>query len=139
MDDLRQFLAALRAEEDLLEIEAEADPRLEIPEIHRRVIAQGGPALLFRRPKGSSFPVVTNLFGTAKRIDLAFGKRPLDFVKTAIGAGAFVPVGHFNEARAFLLGKTNLARKEAAAPLYDTSMRPEHFCSGRRRLNPGTD
>ena len=86
MDDLRQFLAALRAEGDLLEIEAEADPRLEIPEIHRRVIAQGGPALLFRRPKGSSFPVVTNLFGTAKRIDLAFGKRPLDFVKTAVRA-----------------------------------------------------
>ena len=86
MDDLRQFLAALRAEGDLLEIEAEADPRLEIPEIHRRVIAQGGPALLFRRPKGSSFPVVTNLFGTAKRIDLAFGMRPLDFVKTAVRA-----------------------------------------------------
>ncbi len=86
MDDLRQFLAALRAEGDLLEIEAEADPRLEIPEIHRRVIAQGGPALLFRRPKGSSFPVVTNLFGTAKRTDLAFGKRPLDFVKTAVRA-----------------------------------------------------
>ncbi|MHB8801070.1 MAG: 4-hydroxybenzoate decarboxylase, partial [Thermoanaerobaculia bacterium] len=74
MDDLRQFLAALRAEGDLLEIEAEADPKLEIPEIHRRVIEQGGAALLFKRPKGSSFPVVTNLFGTAKRIDLAFGK-----------------------------------------------------------------
>ncbi len=86
MDDLRQFLAALRAEGDLLEIEAEADPKLEIPEIHRRVIAQGGPALLFKRPKGSPFPVVTNLFGTAKRIDLAFGKRPLDFVKTAVRA-----------------------------------------------------
>ena len=86
MADLRQFLAALRADGDLLEIEAEADPRLEIPEIHRRVIAQGGPALLFKRPKGSSFPVVTNLFGTARRIDLAFGKRPLDFVKTAVRA-----------------------------------------------------
>ncbi|MHB1045117.1 MAG: UbiD family decarboxylase [Thermoanaerobaculia bacterium] len=86
MDDLRQFLAALRAEGDLLEIEAEADPRLEIPEIHRRVIEQGGPALLFKRPKGSSFPVVTNLFGTARRIDLAFGKRPLDFVRTAVRA-----------------------------------------------------
>lgn len=86
MNDLREFLAALRAEGDLLEIEAEADPRLEIPEIHRRVIAQGGPALLFRRPRGSSFPVVTNLFGTAKRIDLAFGKRPLEFVKTAVRA-----------------------------------------------------
>ncbi len=71
MHDLRELLAALRAEGDLLEIEAEADPNLEIPEIHRRVIEQGGPALLFKRPRGSAFPVVTNLFGTAKRIDLA--------------------------------------------------------------------
>src|SRR5512138_2534933 len=86
MDDLRQLLAALRAEGDLVEIDAEADPRLEIPEIHRRVIAQGGPALLFLRPKGSDLPVVTNLFGTAKRIELAFGRRPLEFVRTAARA-----------------------------------------------------
>jgi len=72
--DLREFLAALRREGELVEVAAEADPRLEIPEIHRRVIEQGGPALLFTNPKGSSFPVVTNLFGTPKRLDLAFGQ-----------------------------------------------------------------
>ena len=33
-------------------------------EIHRRVIAAGGPALLFTNVKGSDFPLVTNLFGT---------------------------------------------------------------------------
>ncbi|MBK9374458.1 MAG: UbiD family decarboxylase [Holophagales bacterium] len=86
MHDLRAFLAALRAEGELLEIETEADPNLEIPEIHRRVIEQGGPALLFERPRGSAFPVVTNLFGTAKRIELAFGRRPLEFVKAAVRA-----------------------------------------------------
>lgn len=86
MDDLREFLAALRAEGDLVEIETEADPRLEIAEIHRRVIEQGGPALLFRRPKGAGSPVVTNLFGTPKRIELAFGRRPLEFVRTAVRA-----------------------------------------------------
>lgn len=86
MRNLRQFLDALRREGDLAEIEVEVDPRFEIPEIHRRVIEKGGPALLFRHPKGSPFPVVTNLFGTARRIDLAFGSRPLDFVKTAVRA-----------------------------------------------------
>ena len=86
MRDLREFLAALRREGELVEVTAEADPRLEIPEIHRRVIEQGGPALLFRNPKGASFPVVTNLFGTPRRIDLAFGRRPLDFMKTAVRA-----------------------------------------------------
>jgi UbiD family decarboxylase len=50
------------------------------------VIEEGGPALLFARPRGSDFPVVTNLFGTPKRLDLAFGKRPLEFVKTAVRA-----------------------------------------------------
>ncbi|HQR46013.1 MAG TPA: UbiD family decarboxylase, partial [Thermoanaerobaculia bacterium] len=77
------FLAALKREGDLAEVTAEADPKLEIPEIHRRVIAEGGPALLFTRPKGSPFPVVTNLFGTKKRIEMAFGTRPSEFVKTA--------------------------------------------------------
>ena len=86
MRDLRAFLAALREDNDLLEVETECDPRLEIPEIHRRVIERGGPALLFRRPKGSDFPVVTNLFGTARRIERAFGRRPLDFTRDAARA-----------------------------------------------------
>lgn len=86
MHDLRAFLAALRKERLLIEVETEVDPRLEIPEIHRRVIEQGGPALLFKRPRGAAFPIVTNLFGTAQRIEIAFGNRPLEFVKTAVRA-----------------------------------------------------
>jgi UbiD family decarboxylase len=81
LSNLREFLAALRNEGDLVEINAPADPILEIPEIHRRVISAGGPALLFKNPKGSSFPVVTNLYGTRKRVELAFGKKPLEFVR----------------------------------------------------------
>ncbi len=50
------------------------------------MIEEGGPALLFARPKGSDFPVVTNLFGTPKRLALAFGGRPLEFVRTAARA-----------------------------------------------------
>ena len=64
----RQFLQILRQEGDLLTIEAEVDPHLEVAEIHRRVIESHGPALLFNRVKNGSFPVVTNLFGTPKRI-----------------------------------------------------------------------
>jgi 4-hydroxybenzoate decarboxylase subunit C len=82
--NLRSFLDELRREDELIEIEAEVDPYLEIAEIHRRVIESQGKALLFKRVKGSSFPVVTNLFGTLKRIDLAFTKRPQEFVKTAV-------------------------------------------------------
>ncbi|MBL9079561.1 MAG: UbiD family decarboxylase [Planctomycetes bacterium] len=79
--DLRALLALLRREAELVEIDAEVDPDLEAAEVHRRVIAAGGPALLFRRVKGSPWPVVTNLFGTARRVELAFGRRPLDLVQ----------------------------------------------------------
>src|SRR6476469_10264869 len=82
--NLRSFLDLLRRENDLLTIEVEVDPYLELAEIHRRVIESGGPALLFKRVKGSSFPVVTNLFGTAKRIDLAFGRKPEGLIKQVV-------------------------------------------------------
>jgi UbiD family decarboxylase len=83
--NLRSFLDLLRREKDLVTIEAEVDPYLKLAEIHRRVIEQGGPALLFKRVKGSRFPVVTNLFGTGKRIDLAFGPKPEQFIKQLVG------------------------------------------------------
>ena len=84
--NLRSFIDLLRKEDDLAEISAEVDPFLEIAEIHRRIIDEQGKALLFTNVKGSDFPVVTNLFGTKKRIDLAFGNKPLDFVKRAVHA-----------------------------------------------------
>jgi UbiD family decarboxylase len=84
--NLRSFIEELRRENDLVEVDAEVDPYLEIAEIHRRAIDEQGKALFFKRVKGSKYPVVTNLFGTAKRIDLAFGKRPQELVKKAVEA-----------------------------------------------------
>ena len=79
--NLRQFLDALRARGDLVEIDAEVDARLEISEIHRRVIAANGPALLFKNVKGKRFPVACNMFGTRERVDLAFGDEAKQFVR----------------------------------------------------------
>jgi UbiD family decarboxylase len=84
--NLRSFLDLLRREKDLVTIEAEVDPYLELAEIHRRVIERGGPALLFEKVKGSRFPVVTNLFGTARRIELAFGPKPEQLIKELVSA-----------------------------------------------------
>ena len=90
--NLRSFLNLLRREKDLVTIETEVDPYLELAEIHRRVIERSGPALLFGRVKGSTFPVATNLFGTAKRIEWAFGPKPEKFVKELVGvAEALLP------------------------------------------------
>ncbi|MDM7923798.1 MAG: UbiD family decarboxylase, partial [Pyrinomonadaceae bacterium] len=82
--NLRSFIDTLRKENEIVEVSAKVDPYLEIAEIHRRVIDEQGKALLFTNVKGSTFPVVTNLFGTNKRIDLAFGKRPQEFVRRAV-------------------------------------------------------
>jgi 4-hydroxy-3-polyprenylbenzoate decarboxylase len=71
--------ASLRAAVDdlarvgmLRSIDVEVDPRLEMGEIQRRVYANGGPALLFTRPKGSAFPMLGNLFGSIERARFLF-------------------------------------------------------------------
>jgi 4-hydroxybenzoate decarboxylase subunit C len=82
--DLRAFLDQLRRDDDLVTVEAPVDPHLEAAEIHRRVIAAGGPALLFTNVKGSDFRLVTNLLGTARRAELAFGDRPLRLIRRIV-------------------------------------------------------
>ena len=48
-------------------VDATLDCDLEVAAVHRRVFQAGGPALLFRNARGSSFPLVSNLFGTKER------------------------------------------------------------------------
>jgi UbiD family decarboxylase len=82
--DLRTFLEQLRRNADVVYIDAPVDPVQEAAEIHRRVIAANGPALVFRNIVGSDFPLVTNLFGTARRAELAFGERPLRLIQRLV-------------------------------------------------------
>jgi UbiD family decarboxylase len=82
--DLRSFIEQLDRDRDLKVVEAPVNPRLEVAEIHRRVIASGGPALLFTRVEGSDFPLVTNLFGTPRRAQMAFGRRPERLIRRAV-------------------------------------------------------
>jgi 4-hydroxy-3-polyprenylbenzoate decarboxylase len=79
-NDLRSWLDLLRREGELVEIEAEVDPYLEITEIVDRTVKRGGPALLFRNPKGSDHPLLINQFGTERRMCLALGVDSLDAV-----------------------------------------------------------
>jgi len=82
--DLRSFIERLRRDADLVVVDAPVDPNLEVAEVHRRVVAAGGPALLFTNVKGAAFPLVTNLFGSSRRAALAFGTRPLAFIKRLV-------------------------------------------------------
>ena len=67
--DLRTFIDQLKRDDDLVIVDVPVDPYLEVAEIHRRVIAAGGPALLFTNVTNASFPLVTNLFGTSRRAE----------------------------------------------------------------------
>jgi UbiD family decarboxylase len=82
--DLRSFIDLLCRDAAIVTVDAPVDPYLEVAEIHRRVIAAGGPALLFTNVKGSRFRLATNLFGTARRAELAFGTRPLQLIKRLV-------------------------------------------------------
>ncbi len=91
MHDLRQFLDLLRRQGELVEVDAPVDPDLEIAEIHRRVVASGGPALLFTRVAGADFPCATNLFGTPGRVEMAFGPRPEQFIQELVHMAQELP------------------------------------------------
>ncbi|MBF0161330.1 MAG: UbiD family decarboxylase [Magnetococcales bacterium] len=72
--DLRAFVAFLESRGKLVRVQAEVDAHLEITEICRRLLAESGPAVLFERVKGSSMPVLANLFGSQERVGLAIGR-----------------------------------------------------------------
>ena len=74
--DLHAFVRHLEARGELLRITAEVDPKFEASEIAQRVIRQDGPALLFERVKGADFPLVMNLYGSDRRMELALGRHP---------------------------------------------------------------
>jgi UbiD family decarboxylase len=77
-EDLQHFIRFLEEKGQLKRIRVEVDPELEVTEITQRVLRENGPALLFERPKGSSIPLVMNLFGTSHRVHTALGGDPLD-------------------------------------------------------------
>jgi len=69
--DLRDFMRALEARGELKRIPFEVDPVLEITEFADRGVKQGGPALFFERPRGSTVPVLINAFASMRRMELA--------------------------------------------------------------------
>ena len=69
--DLREFIRALEENRELKRITVEVDPILEITEFADRAVKQGGPALLFERPKGYAVPVLINAFASMRKMEIA--------------------------------------------------------------------
>ncbi|MBA3581444.1 MAG: 4-hydroxy-3-polyprenylbenzoate decarboxylase [Gammaproteobacteria bacterium] len=76
-NDLRDFIAQLEKRGALKRISIEIDPYLEMTEICDRTLRAGGPALLFENVKGSTIPVLGNLFGTPERVAWGMGAENL--------------------------------------------------------------
>ncbi|MBF0095133.1 MAG: UbiD family decarboxylase [Alphaproteobacteria bacterium] len=80
-DSLRDFMERLEREGRLVRVRAPVSPHLEMTEIQTRLLAEGGPAVLFEnvvRPDGSryGFPVLVNLFGTVERVAWGMDREP---------------------------------------------------------------
>ncbi len=80
---LRDFLQRLEAENLLKRVSRPVSPHLEMTEIGTRLIAGGGPAVLFENPVGRNgaryaMPVLINLFGTLERVALGLGRKPTE-------------------------------------------------------------
>ncbi|MEW6068377.1 MAG: menaquinone biosynthesis decarboxylase [Nitrospirota bacterium] len=72
-NDLREFIDFLKKKGELVRINTEVDPILEITEIADRVSKKIGTALLFEKVKGSTMPLIINAFGSYQRMSWALG------------------------------------------------------------------
>jgi len=77
---LRDFIARLEASQRLVRVKEPVSPVLEMTEIQTRLLAEGGPAVLFENvigPDGKyAMPVLVNLFGTVERVAWGMDREP---------------------------------------------------------------
>ena len=65
--DMREFVSVLEAKGLLARVSAEVDPEWEINGVTHTVTGEGGPAVLFENVKGTTTPVLAELFGRSWR------------------------------------------------------------------------
>ncbi|MFH1288060.1 MAG: menaquinone biosynthesis decarboxylase [bacterium] len=82
--DMQDFLNFLEKKGELKRIKTEVDSDLEITEIADRIVKKGGPAILFENIKGSKYPLLTNMFGTKKRMCMSLGVEKIDEISDKI-------------------------------------------------------
>ncbi len=78
---LRDFMATLESRNLLVRVTERVSTVLEMTEIQTRLLAEGGPAVLFENAlkadgTPSAMPVLVNLFGTVERVALGMDRKP---------------------------------------------------------------
>ncbi len=75
--DLREFIEQLESSGELIRVQQEVSPHLEMTSLCDKILKNNGPAVLFENPSGSKIPVLGNLFGTTRRVALGMGKESI--------------------------------------------------------------
>jgi 4-hydroxy-3-polyprenylbenzoate decarboxylase len=140
---LRDFMDRLERSGRLVRVKTPVSPALEMTEIHTRLLAQQGPAVLFEnvvRPDGARYemPVLINLFGTVERVAWGMDREPHEL--RGVGETlAFLrqpePPGGFREALELIpLARTVLAMKPktvSSAPCQEVVLKGDDIDLGR--------
>jgi 4-hydroxy-3-polyprenylbenzoate decarboxylase len=121
---LRDFIQHLESRGELVRVREPVSTHLEMTEIQTRLLAVGGPAVLFENAVGAdgvpaAMPVLINLFGTVDRVAAGIGRKPEE-LRSVGETLAFLrqpePPGGWREAVAMLpMVKTVMAMKPATA------------------------
>src|SRR5215468_482590 len=95
---MQAYLDRLRAEGKLRVVEREVSPRHELAAVTQASQSESDAALLFRRIRGSRYPVMTNIFGSRPRLteligakDGSFCRRWVELMRRGAPAPAIVP------------------------------------------------
>ena len=77
---LRDFMERLEKAGQLVRVAEAVSPELEMTEIQTRLLAEGGPAVLFETVVGAAgrhfdMPVLVNLFGTVERVAMGMNRQ----------------------------------------------------------------
>ncbi len=132
---LRDFMTRLEREGRLVRVAEPVSTVLEMTEIQTRLLAGGGPAVLFEKPvkadgTASEMPVLVNLFGTVERVAWGMEREPTQLREVGETL-AFLrqpePPGGWREAlEMFPLLKTVMAmrpRTVGSAPVQDVVLK----------------
>ena len=115
---LRDFMSRLERDGRLVRVTEPVSTHLEMTEIQTRLLAEGGPAVLFEKPvdaagRPAAMPVLVNLFGTVERVAWGMDREPgglREVGETLAFLRQPEPPGGFREALSMLpLVKTVLA------------------------------
>lgn len=128
--NLKSCLDDLERAKQLVRIDTQIDPYLEVGAIQRRVFQAGGPALLFTNVKGTKFPMAANIFGTLDRTKFIFRStlRRVEAILSAKADPAAVIKNPDSGPGWLWAGGTPCPRPSPAAPSWPT---PQPFPSSR--------